>query len=214
MGFNNRLLIPPTAAGGTFQNPGTGMTGTTNQVNFGTVTLSNNNRTYLAGGTGNGGSGVWINPDILPNTGKYYWETVRNAQGGNSFWYNYHDFYAYASAGVLPTTGGVFSGNRIAYSGVGVPGAASGWYERRINTTNVRTNPSTPFVLFSDVWSYIFDSDSKTLSMFRNGNSFTNSVSSLNSSAAYFSILLQARPGGQSTINVEPSQWVYDPNNL
>tara|TARA_B110000211_G_C14017627_1_gene526094 strand:+ start:705 stop:1340 length:636 start_codon:yes stop_codon:yes gene_type:complete len=211
MGFNNRLLIPPS----TFQNPGTGMTGTTNHGGFGPYTLSNNNRTFSSGGTETyQHSGVYINSDILPNTGKYYWETVRNAQGWSSYYFSHHDFQAYTSANAFPTTGGVVAGNRIAYAEMFIPDATSGWYHRYINQTITNTVPSTPFVLWSDVWSYIFDSDSKTLSMFRNGNSFTNSVFSLNSSAAYFTFYLKSSPGGQSTINLAPTQWVYDPNNL
>jgi hypothetical protein len=198
-----------------FQSPATSLLGTSNQVNFGTSTLSNSNRTYLAGGSGNSGSGVWIGSDILPNTGKYYWESVRNAQGSNPYYYNYHDLYAYQSSGTLISTGTNAIGNRIAYAGVGIPGAASGWYYRRVNTSTVNTNPLNPFVSFSgsEVWSYRFDTDTKLFETFRNGSTFTNSSITVGA-ATYYSFLLQARPGGKATVNLQQSDWVYDPATL
>ena len=201
--------------GSDFQSPATTMLGTSNQANFGTNTMSNNNRTYLNTSSGNTGSGVFLGSDILPNTGKYYWESVRNAQGGNPYYYNYHDFYAYQSSGVLISTGTNAIGNRIAYAGVGIPGASSGWYYRRVNTSTVNTNPLNPFVSFSgsEVWSYRFDTDTKLFETFRNGSTFTNSSITVGA-ATYYSFLLQARPGGKATVNLQQSDWVYDPATL
>jgi len=198
-----------------FQSPATSMLGTSNQVNFGTYTLSNSNRTYLAGGSGNTGSGVFLGSDILPNTGKYYWESVRNAKGGNSYWYNYHDLYAYQSSGTLISTGTNAIGNRIAYPSVGVSGSSNGWYYRRVNTSTVNTNPSTPFVSFSgsEVWSYRFDTDAKLFETFRNGSTFANSAVTVGT-ATYYQFILQSRPGGQATVNLQQSDWVYDPATL
>ena len=208
-GITNEAPVP------SFQSPATTMLGTSNQVNFGAYTLSNSNRTFLATGSGNSGSGVFLGSDILPNTGKYYWESVRNARGGNPYWYNYHDFVAYQSSGTAISTGVNIVGNRIAYAGVGISGSSNGWYYRRVNTSTVNTNPSSPFVSFSgsEVWSYRFDTDTKFFETFRNGSTFTNSAVTVGD-ATYYQFMLQSRPGGQATANLQQSDWVYDPDTL
>lgn len=214
----SKELTPTSSA---YQSPTTlGMIGTTNQANVGAYVLSNSNRTMLATGSGNSGSYVFLGSDILANTGKYYWESVRNAQGSHPYYYNYHDIVAYASAGVLPTSGGAnIVGNRIAYAGVGISGSSTGWYYRRINSTQNNTNPSTGgtgnFVTYSNsqVWSYRLDTDTRLLETFRNGSSFTNSSLTL-APAAFYQFMLQGRPGAQSTANLEQSDWVYSPDAL
>tara|TARA_R110002124_G_scaffold115400_1_gene271273 strand:- start:237 stop:884 length:648 start_codon:yes stop_codon:yes gene_type:complete len=215
MSVTGKKLFQSGGGGSEFQSPATTMLGTSNQANFGTNTMSNNNRTYLNTSSGNTGSGVFLGSDILPNTGKYYWESVRNAQGGNPYWYNYHDFYCYQSSNVLISTGTNAIGNRKAYSGVGISGAANGWYYRRVNTSAVNTNPSSPFVSFSgsEVWSYRFNSDTKLFEMFKNGSTFANSAVTVGA-ATYYQFLLQSRPGGKATANLQQSDWVYNPDTL
>ena len=199
-----------------FQSPATTMLGTTNQANFGTNTMSNNNRTYLNTSSGNTGSGVFLGSDILPNTGKYYWESVRNAQGSNSYYYNYFDLYAYQSSGTLVSSGNQAVGNRIAYSGIGIGGAATGWYFRYINNASNNTNPTpSPFVSYStsEVWSYRFNTDTRLFETFKNGSTFANSAITL-APATYYQFLMQSRPGGKATANLQQSDWVYDPATL
>lgn len=216
MSVTGKKLFQSGGGGSDFQSPATTMLGTSNQPNFGTVVMSNDNRTYLNTSSGNTGAGVFLGSDILPNTGKYYWESVRNEQGGNPYWYNYHDFYCYQSSNALPSTGTNYIGNRIAYAGIGISGSTTGWLDRRVNTTYVRTNPTpSPFVSFSssEVWSYRFDSDTKLFEMFKNGSTFTNSTVTL-VDTTYYQFLLQSRPGGKATANLQQSDWVYNPDTL
>ena len=79
----------------------------------------------------------------------------------------------------------------------------------------IRDSPSSPFVSFSgsEVWSYRFNSDTKLFETFRNGSTFTNSSITVGA-ATYYSFLLQARPGGKATVNLQQSDWVYNPDTL
>jgi hypothetical protein len=214
IGVTQLLSNPLTpATGPSYQNPGTAMTGSSTTSNAGTIVLSNNDRTFLANGTGNSGSVAYLDTDILPNTGKYYWESYRDARGGNSYWYAYHDLTAWSSSGTLVTSGYNRVGNRVAYSGVGISGAANGWLTRINSAGATRTNPSNPFVTFTDRFSYRFDSDTGILETFRNGSTFTNSVTTLGS-ASFYQFSFSSRPGGKSTVFLSPSDWVYDPDTL